>query len=200
MNRIRPANGVNTGDITITDLGGSDFQSYDYNGQHHHMLIRLRWNGYRNIDATNLTVISSSQITCEFNLTGQAPGYWDVHIINPNSWKADLPNGFLITEPLPVPAPSVASITPATGRDTGSVDLATFGSGFNTTVALGTTVKLTRAGNCPELDHCKSSVVKYQEWLPGLPSSVGHTDNLTLTQQYVFFPYRMDPRDKPSIL
>ncbi len=51
------------------------------------------------INATGVTVVSPEKITCAFDLTGAAPGAWDLIVTNPDSESASLPGGFTVTNP-----------------------------------------------------------------------------------------------------
>ncbi|MBN2390429.1 MAG: hypothetical protein JXR84_06885, partial [Anaerolineae bacterium] len=48
------------------------------------------------IDATDVVVVSDSQITCRFDLTGAATGQWDVVVTNPDTQSGTLPDGFTV--------------------------------------------------------------------------------------------------------
>ncbi|RLC75620.1 MAG: hypothetical protein DRI61_14595, partial [Chloroflexi bacterium] len=82
---ITPNSGENTGVVNITNLAGSDFQ----NGA----TVKLIKSGQSDINGTNVTVVSDSQITCDFDLSGAAIGQWDVVVANPDAQSGTLPNG-----------------------------------------------------------------------------------------------------------
>jgi|GEM_PF-3462186 len=128
---ITPNTGPNTGPIQITNLAGSGFQDG--------ASVRLSMQGKTDIWATNLQVVSASKITCAFDLTGAAPGTWDVVVINRDDASATLPNGFRITGPGPVMPYSAllpAILQPQAGE---------------TTVRLGVTVDTTVLHGTPNL-------------------------------------------------
>ena len=52
--------------------------------------------GQADIEATNVQVVSSSKITCDFDLYGAAPGNWDVVVTNTDSQQAILAEGFRV--------------------------------------------------------------------------------------------------------
>ena len=82
--------------------------------------------GSPNIIATDVVVVSDTQITCILPITGADPGSWDVTVENADLTSNTLAGAFTITAP-----PTVSSITPSSGLNTGSVtvtDLA--GAGF----------------------------------------------------------------------
>jgi len=88
---ITPSSGVNTGTVPITNLTGSNFVIMG------NTTVALTKSGQTPITATNVTVVSESQITCDFNLTGAATGTWDVVVTNPDGQTDTLPNGFTVT-------------------------------------------------------------------------------------------------------
>jgi hypothetical protein len=133
---ITPSTGLNTGVVHITNLAGSNFGTG--------ATVALTKSGQTPITATNVTVVSASQITCDFNLSGAATGQWNVVVTNPDSQSGALPNGFTVNTT--TTAPIVTSITPNTGVNTGVVHITNLaGSNFQT----GATVKLTRSGQTP---------------------------------------------------
>jgi len=86
---IAPNNGTNSGTVHITNLAGSNFQAG--------ATVKLTRSGQSDINATNVVVVSSSQITCDFDLTGAAAGQWNVVVTNPDSQSGTLPNGFTVS-------------------------------------------------------------------------------------------------------
>ena len=88
---IIPLSGVNTGTIHITNLAGSNFQEGAG--------VELTKSGQTGIAATGVTVVSDSQITCDFDLTGVAMGGWNVVVTNPDKESGQLVNGFIVRLP-----------------------------------------------------------------------------------------------------
>ena len=128
---ITPASGYNSGPFSVTDLHGGGFASG--------ASVKLARTGQPDIPATGVTIVSSSQIACSFDLTGKATGYWDVVVSTggPGSPSATLASGFLVT-PL-----GVVSITPDFAYNSGPVSVTDLrGGGF----APGASVKLARTG------------------------------------------------------
>jgi PKD repeat protein len=124
---IIPSSGINTGITPISDLSGTGFQ----NGA----AVVLTKNGEANITATNVTVTGPIKITCDLNLSGKATGPWDVVVINNDGQHGTLASGFQVM----YPAPTVSSVTPASGINNGSVAITNLaGSDFlpNATVKL----------------------------------------------------------------
>jgi hypothetical protein len=88
---ITPSGGVNTGTVHITDLTGSNFQSG--------ATVKLTKSGQSDINGTNVTVVSTSKITCDFDLNGVATGGWNVVVTNPDAQSGARPNGFTVRAP-----------------------------------------------------------------------------------------------------
>jgi PGF-pre-PGF domain-containing protein len=129
---ITPATGPNSTAVSISDLAGAEFRTG--------AVVNLTRAAHTNITATGVTVVSGSQITCLFPITGAEAGSWDVVVINPDGQEANLASGFTIT----APDPSITGITPATGLNTSSVSITDLaGTGFQD----GAVVNLTRAGH-----------------------------------------------------
>jgi hypothetical protein len=68
------------------------------------------------ITATDVTVVSSTQITCDFDLTGAVPGLWNVVVTNPDAQSGTLPDGFTVYAKAP------AGVTIA-GSETGLINI-----------------------------------------------------------------------------
>jgi hypothetical protein len=90
---ITPNTGVNTGTVHIRDLSGSGFQmGADA------FLANLAMDV---ITATQVTVVNSTTITCDFDLTDASPGDWHVLVNNPDDSFGMLSLGFTVTDPPP---------------------------------------------------------------------------------------------------
>ncbi len=85
---ITPNSGNNNEVVHIANLAGSDFQSG--------ATVRLIKTGQADIAATNVVVVSSSQITCDLDLRGVALGQWTVRVANPDTQYAELADGFTV--------------------------------------------------------------------------------------------------------
>jgi len=144
INSMKPDEG-NTGTlVSITGLSGSNF----LNGA----TVKLARSGNQNISATNVVVVSLTQITCTFNLPSNATaGLWDVVVTNPNGLAGTYKNYFSIhtfttTETTTVPVGGgvgVTSIDPsfvATGGGQGFQRVTITGTNIQTTA----TIKLTK--------------------------------------------------------
>ena len=86
-----------------------------------------------------VTVVTPTKITCGVDLTGAITGLWSLTVTNPDGQGDTLAGAFIIYNP----APTVASITPNTGKNDGMTDVLTIrGTGFLN----GTAVKLIKSG------------------------------------------------------
>ena len=96
------------------------------------------------IPATNVTVLSPTALTGDFNLINKSQGPYIVGVLNPDGTSATLTNGFNITgNVFPIPTPlSVTAISPSTGTNDQSVPATVTGTGFKP----GAIVKLTLTG------------------------------------------------------
>ena len=120
---ITPATGLNTSTIDITNLAGTGFFGAPE--------VNLMKTGELNITATAVTVVDPTNLTCTFDLTGKTAGLWDIVVTNPDGQEGSLPAGFEITEPAPIPAPTVSGISPATGLNTSTIGITNLaGTGF----------------------------------------------------------------------
>jgi PKD repeat protein len=118
---ITPAYGVNTSTIFITSLAGSGFWPGSPT------LVILNGTGFSDITASGVTAVSGTNITCTFDLTGQAEGFRNVVVTNPDGKLAMLVNGFRVR----APGPTVTSITPAQGVNISTIGITNLaGSGF----------------------------------------------------------------------
>jgi PGF-pre-PGF domain-containing protein len=128
---ITPSSGQNTTSVSITNLAGSGFY-----GTPTVKLIRF---GSGNIVATGVTVVSSNQMTCTFDLTNKISGTWSVNVVNPDNQATTLPNGFTITDssaPTPTPTPAPTPTSSGSG-DVGSVQKQSTSSGSGVSIANG---------------------------------------------------------------
>ncbi len=77
----------------MTDLAGTGFYNAGYNGA---PTVSLKKLGESDIVATNVVVVSDTQITCDLDLTGAAAGTWDVVVTNHDGQSATLAFGFRV--------------------------------------------------------------------------------------------------------
>ncbi|RJX19163.1 MAG: hypothetical protein C4575_09165, partial [Desulforudis sp.] len=85
---ITPDTGSNDQVVSITDLAGKDFREG--------AVVKLTMSEQADIVAANVVVVSSYQITCDFDLTGAWAGYWDVHVENDDGKGGILAGGFTV--------------------------------------------------------------------------------------------------------
>lgn len=90
VNSITPNSGNNNEVVHITNLAGSNFLT---TGTTSVMLLKT---GETNINATGVTVESTSKITCYLDLRGESSGKWTVRVTNPDAQYAELANGFTV--------------------------------------------------------------------------------------------------------
>lgn len=83
---IDPGQGYNIAPLSIKNISGGNFAEG--------AAVALRRSGESDIAAYNVSVISATELSCEFDLAGQAIGLWDVVITNPDDHYAVLPSGF----------------------------------------------------------------------------------------------------------
>ncbi len=132
ISTITPAYGYNTGIVSITDLSGTGFSSG--------ATVRLAKTGQTNISATSVSV-TSTKITCNFDLNSKTAGLWNVVVTNPDGQSATKSEGFEIRTPSA--AVTLSSITPAYGMNDETVTITNLaGTGFLS----GATIKLQKTG------------------------------------------------------
>ena len=128
---ITPSSGTNDGVVSITNLAGTNFRSG--------ATVSLKKEGESDIPGTGVNVVSSTKITCSFDLTGAAVGPWGIYIANDDGQTDTLAGGFTV-EYLP---PTVASISPSSGNNLGTVHISALsGTNFRS----GAQVRMERLG------------------------------------------------------
>ena len=90
VSAITPNYASNTGTVHITNLAGHNFSTAGG------VTVELRKSGHAPIVATNVSVISESQISCDFDLNGVIAGSWDVVVTNPDAQSGTLADGFMV--------------------------------------------------------------------------------------------------------
>jgi parallel beta-helix repeat protein len=116
---IYPNTGVNTGVRSITNLAGTGFVG--------HPGVYLKKTGQPNIYATNVVVVSPTQITCNFDLTGKPGGMWDLVIVYPNGQQVTQTDAFHVMFEF---SPVFGSITPDHGPTAGGTPVTIAGTNF----------------------------------------------------------------------
>lgn len=91
LTSITPSEGSQFGlFLDITDLAGAGFQAG----------ATVRLEGPSSIiEASNVNVVSATQITCSVPLFGPEPGAYDVVVSNPDGGEVRLPGEFAVTSP-----------------------------------------------------------------------------------------------------
>jgi len=89
LNTVTPNQGGNSGNVTVT-LIGAGFQAGAQ--------VSLTAAGQASVLATNATVVSSNTLTATFDLTGAAPGAYNVVVTEPSGIVTTLPNGFTVEQ------------------------------------------------------------------------------------------------------
>ncbi len=87
---ILPSTAPNTGPVQVT-ISGTGFLSG--------ATVKLTRAGQSDLTGTGVSVPSSSTLTCSFNLTGEAPGQWDVVATNTDGQSGTLAKGFAVVQP-----------------------------------------------------------------------------------------------------
>ena len=88
---ITPSSGTVNTTVNITNLAGTGFVQGSTN-----TAVRLERAGATTINATNVAVPSSTQITCTFSLTGAQAGAYNVIVRNPDGQEAVRASGFTV--------------------------------------------------------------------------------------------------------
>ncbi|MBN1533799.1 MAG: IPT/TIG domain-containing protein [Spirochaetes bacterium] len=132
---ITPNSGNEGYSVVITDLEGTHFAGTPTVELHR---------GVDTISATGVSVVSQNQIQCSFDLTDAERGTWDVVVTNtvPTYSVTASPGTLAGAFTVGWDAPTVTSITPATGLEPGPYnDVTITGTGFRP----GMTIQLTQA-------------------------------------------------------
>ena len=81
LTSITPDSGSGGATVTISNLAGTNLIGG--------ATVKLRKTGHSDINATNVVRVSSTRMTCKFNLAGAAGGAWDVVVTNPDGQTSD---------------------------------------------------------------------------------------------------------------
>ena len=132
---ISPNTGTAGNSVAVT-LAGTNFVV----GSSTSTAVWLAKSGSGNITATNVNVVSSTQITCTLPLSAPSStsaGQWDVVVRNPDYQTGTLGNAFTVVNP---PIPTVTGILPVTGPIAGGTTVTITGTNLTgaTAVAFGT--------------------------------------------------------------
>lgn len=119
---FEPAQGTNTQIIEVT-ITGSQF--------HKSVFVKLTKAGQPDIMATDLKILSPTQISCKLDLRGKLSGKWSLVVANIGTFtKKEKPavsvDGFLIENPIP----SITSVTPNQAIYNKTIETSISGSNF----------------------------------------------------------------------
>ena len=132
---ITPNSGANTGSVSITNLAGTNFASG--------ATVKLTKSGQTDISGSSVAFVSSSKLTCTFNLTGAVTGTWNVVVTNhPDEQSGTLTNGFTVTS---ATAPTITAINPVSGIWGQTLSVTITGTNFTgaTSVSFGPGITVT---------------------------------------------------------
>ena len=116
---ITPSSGTQGSSVSISNLVGTNFRTG--------ATVKLTRSGSSDIAGTSVSVVSSTQITCNFTLVGATVGNWNVVVTNTDDVQSgSLSNGFTVTGN----APTLASITPSSGPTSGGTAVTIVGTNF----------------------------------------------------------------------
>jgi hypothetical protein len=99
---IKPSSGMAEATVNITNLAGTGFID--------EATVRLELAGAPTINATEVVVVSSKQITCKLSLAGSQVGAYAVIVRNPKGQEAKLAGGFTVTAWNPCGGGAAASV------------------------------------------------------------------------------------------
>jgi hypothetical protein len=91
---ISPYSTTNSTSTQVSTLGGSNFRSG--------AAVKLVKAGQSDINATSVSTISSTQISCIFDMINASSGIWDVVVINDDSQSDTLAQVFAVVYPPPL--------------------------------------------------------------------------------------------------
>jgi len=121
---ITPSSACNTSQVTTT-LKGTGLDATP--------TVRMIGDGGTEIRASSVTWISSTQLTCIFDLTGQETGWYQVEVKNPDDETVTLSPGFEILAPA-TPVPTITSLSPSSAVANGpGFELTVTGTNFTPT-------------------------------------------------------------------
>lgn len=111
INAINPGFGTCNTLTAITSLSGAGFLPGS--------VVYLNRTGQADIPATNVTVSTSKEISCNIPIPADAAlGAWDVVVTNPDGLEGRLPGGFTIRQEIPTGTTVFSSLNPSMVGDT----------------------------------------------------------------------------------
>jgi len=149
---VSPRTGINNASAAVT-VSGTGFAAG--------IQVKLVHAGYVDIAAENITVISSSSLTCTLPVIGVSAGHWDLVATSTDGKSANLPLAFTVS----YAAPSASAVTPAAAENGGNVYISNLaGSGFKANSA----IKFVRSGYATL--SCTATVVNAGQLACNFPS------------------------------
>jgi PEGA domain len=133
ISSISPNSGYNSSAINNVVIAGSGFATSG-------TVVRLYKSGQTNITGL-VTSAAAGQLTCNFPITGNMAGTWDMVVINPDGGTVTYSSGFTIVDASAVA--TITGITPSSGTTNTTVTITSLaGTGFQSTAQ----IRLTRTG------------------------------------------------------
>ncbi len=120
IDSVTPDYGYNDRVTHVSNLAGTGF--YGVEGP---PTVKL-WSGATQVFASNVDVVSPQQITCDFDLAGVPVGFYSITVQNNDGYGDALAGGFRVD----YPPPEIDGITPASGVNTGPVDITDLAGGY----------------------------------------------------------------------
>jgi PKD repeat protein len=122
VSSITPSSAITGMQVNITNLAGSNLLNVTS--------VKLTKSGQSDITATNVSIVSSSQMTGTINLAGAASGQWNVLVSN-SAGQSGIGTNLFTVNPLPPVAAFTAS--PLTGNTSLNVAFTDLSTGSPTT-------------------------------------------------------------------
>jgi hypothetical protein len=117
VNSILPVSATTGATVNITNLAGSNLLNITS--------VKLTRSGQSDISATNVTVVSGSQVTCTFNLASAVSGLWNVMVTN-SAGQSGIGSDLFTVNPMPpVASFSGSPLTGAAPLNVTFIDLST---------------------------------------------------------------------------
>jgi subtilisin family serine protease len=104
---VTPSTGVNNSQVSVT-ISGTGFKPTP--------VVKMVGGGGAEVIASGVTVVSSTTMTCTFDLRGKPAGTYDVVVIAQNGETAILPSGFSVQKPFLVITALIPSSATAGGQ------------------------------------------------------------------------------------
>ncbi len=119
---ISPATALNDGTVQVSITG----TKFDKSAQ-----VKLTQAGQADIPATQVQVVSKTQLVCDFDLTGKPVGVWDVVVTNFKKWPKKERSGILAKSfTIEYPAPVLSAVDPVSGLSQSQTSLNITGNAF----------------------------------------------------------------------